>query len=947
MLLLYLVLAWIPYCLAAKRYLFKTCDQSGFCNRNRYYASHVEQSPYSLDSASCRFESGALYATLLKQLPNGSPAQFPLKLSVLKDGQFRIQIDEQTRLEKNINLAREQSADIVRKERYNEAADWALVSDELPLDTSAKFVPSDSKLYIEYGPDHSFTATINFEPFQLSFAVNGDIQIVLNENGFFNMEHWRPRPSNTSEPDPNAGLYESDTGKWDESFGGFTDSKTRGPESVALDISFKGFSHVYGIPEHADSLNLRSTGEQGEHSDPYHLFNVDIFEYEVNSTMSTYGAIPFMQAHRKGASVGVFWLNGADTWVDISRMSSEAGSDTHDQKVLSASKTTTLTHWISEAGVLDLFVFLGPTPKDVYRQYSSLTGGTLMPQLSAIGYHQCRWNYNSEEDVLEVSAKFDEHNIPVDVIWLDIAYTDQVKYFTWHPSNFPHPQNMLAELDKSKRKLVTIIDPHIKIDDDYFVYKHLKETGTYLRNSAGEQFEGECWSGHSVWVDPFNPDERKYWAELHALGGDFAGNASNIWFWNDMNEPSVFEGAETTAPRDAIHYDGWEHRDVHNIFGMAYHSSTYDALIARHKGTLRPFILTRSFFAGSQRYGPMWTGDNAATWDFLKVSIPMLLTNGIAGMPFSGVDVGGFFDNPSPELLTRWYQAAVFYPFFRAHAHIDTKRREPYLYDEPYLSLMRDAVNLRYAFSPAAYTAFYRAHTEGMPILRPLFVEYPDAENTFGVEDHFVLGDTGLLVRPVTEENAAEVQVILPDASIYYDFDTQEVFQGPTKITVQTPLEKIPIFARGGHIIPQRHRERRSLELAKFDPFTLVVYVDENGEAEGKHYIDDFKSYEYQNGMYAYKDLLFKGGRLISQDVEGHQPNSEFLDSIEELVIEKVIVIGLETSNLSSEALIKENGEESTAEIIINSKGSSSAASEILIRNPRVSAGGNWEINLL
>jgi len=192
----------------------------------------------------------------------------------------------------------------------------------------------------------------------------------------------------------------------------------------------------------------------------------------------------------------------------------------------------------------------------------------------------------------------------------------------------------------------------------------------------------------------------------------------NLHLWNDMNEPSVFNGPEITMPKDNLHDGGLEHRDVHNIYGWWMANATATALTQRTKKPMRPFVLTRSFFAGSQRFGAMWTGDNMAKWEHLEITLPMLLAQGIAGMPFAGADVGGFFGDPEPELLVRWYQSGAFYPFFRAHAHIDTKRREPWLFGEPYTSHIRDALRLRYQLLPAIYTTFYKSSVTGLPILK-------------------------------------------------------------------------------------------------------------------------------------------------------------------------------------------------------------------------------------
>jgi mannosyl-oligosaccharide alpha-1,3-glucosidase len=224
-------------------------------------------------------------------------------------------------------------------------------------------------------------------------------------------------------------------------------NRYKGPESVAMDITFPGFNHVYGIPEHATGLSLKETrGGEGNYNEPYRLYNSDVFEYEIDSPMTLYGSIPFMQAQKKGATVGVFWLSAAETWVDVVKTK-------HNPNALSTEKPSTQTHWISESGVLDIFVLPGPNAPWLYRQYGELTGFTAMPAMFSIAYHQCRWNYVSQDDVKDVDRKFDKFDIPYDVIWLDIEYTDGKKYFTWDPLTFGDPKSMQETLAKRDRKV--------------------------------------------------------------------------------------------------------------------------------------------------------------------------------------------------------------------------------------------------------------------------------------------------------------------------------------------------------------------------------------------------------------------------------------------------------------------------------------------------------------
>ena len=680
------------------------------------------------------------------------------------------------------------------------------------------------------------------------------------------------------------------------------------------------------------------------------MYNSDVFEYEMDSPMTLYGSIPFMQAHRKDSTVGVFWLNAAETWVDIVK----AKISSNPLSLGIGAKVDTNTHWFSESGLLDIFVFLGPKSKDVLHSYAELTGYSQLPQQFAIGYHQCRWNYVTDEDVKDVDRKFDKHNIPYDVIWLDIEYTDGKKYFTWDSHNFADPIGMQKQLGSHDRKLVVIIDPHIKNEGGYSVVDELKAKSLAVNNKENNIYEGWCWPGSSHWIDCFNPAAITWWQSLFSYSS-FKGTSPNTFVWNDMNEPSVFNGPETTMPKDNLHHGNWEHRDVHNINGMTFHNATYTALLHRDpKSPRRPFVLTRSFFAGSQRLGAVWTGDNLASWDHLVASVPMTLASNIAGFPFVGADVGGFFGNPSNELLTRWYQAGTFNPFFRGHAHIDSRRREPYLAGEPYTGIITQAIRLRYQLLPAWYTAFHEAATDGSPIIRPQYYVHPSDEKGFAIDDQFYIGSTGLLAKPVTTEGAQSVDIYISDSEKYYDYFDYTIYSGAGKtFTITAPLEKIPLLMQSGHIIPRRDRPRRSSGLMRWDPFTLVVVVGKDGKAEGALYIDDGESFDYQDGAYIHRKFTFSssapGGSsvLVSEDIAtAGKKTKEYLKTMAKVRIEKVVIVGAPSSwESKSEVLVMEDGAREGKKVGLSWKrGEAGKAAWAVVRDPGVGVGRGWRI---
>ncbi len=886
--------------------------------------------------------------------------RLPLKITFHESGTARVTIDEEKRQKGEIELRHGSKA---RKERYNEAEKWAIVGGTA-VSTGAALNKDAEKgsTRVMYGPGSKFEAVIKHAPFGVQFKRDGETQVKLNDRGLMNVEHWRPKVDKpekevkegeeavVAESDKDAGEDESTW--WDESFGGNTDSKPKGPEAVAMDVQFPGYQHVYGVASHAGPLALKETrGGDGKYSDPYRLYNTDVFEYEMDSPMTLYGAIPFMQAQKKDSTVGVFWLNAAETWIDITKSTSSA----NPLSLGIGGTTSTETHWISEAGLLDVFVFLGPTPQDVIGAYGELTGFTQLPQQFSIAHHQCRWNYVTDEDVKDVDRKFDKSKIPYDVIWLDIEYPEGKKYFTWDPLNFPDPIAMQKQLDDHERKLVAIIDPHIKNEGNYHIVDELKSKDLAIKNKDGNIYEGWCWPGSSHWVDCFNPKAREWWKSLFRYD-KFKGTAKNMFVWNDMNEPSVFNGPETTGPKDNLHHGNWEHRDLHNINGMTFHNATYDALLARDKEedkhNVRPFVLTRSFYSGSQRLGAMWTGDNQAAWPHLEASIPMVLSMGISGYPFAGADVGGFFGNPSKELLTRWYQAGAFYPFFRAHAHIDTRRREPYLAGEPYTEIIAQALRLRYGLLPAWYTAFHEASTTGAPIIRPNYYVHPGDEKGFAIDDQLYLGSTGLLAKPVVKEGQEEQVIYLADKEKYFDYFDFWQYEGPGMVSVAAPLENIPLLMQGGHIFPRRDRPRRSSGLMRFDPFTLVVVLGNSGDAEGTLYLDDGESFDYQSGSYIHRRFKYQAATatLTSEDVgTAGKMTKEYLKKMEKVRVEKVIVVGApdgwkgKKEASVSEEMAGKSAPSRKVEMEFHAKADGKAAWAV-VRDPGVQVGGGWNI---
>lgn len=777
---------------------------------------------------------------------------------------------------------------------------------------------------------------ITASPFKVELLFNGNWVIKLNSANLLQFEQTRternPKPVAAAEgeaaPQELADKdmkfpYDVD-GMWTESWGSHSDSKPQGPQAVAMDISFAS-KHVYGIPEHASSFALKTTdGSAGGYNEPYRLYNLDVFEYELDVPMALYGAVPYMIAADEKKTSAVFWLNAAETFIDLKDV--DGGKQ---------------SHWISETGVIDVFLMVRDMPKDVFEDYAALTGLPFLPPRFAVAYHQCRWNYKNEEDVAQVDGGFDEHDIPYDVIWLDIEHTDGKKYFTWDKSLFPNPIAMQEKIGAKGRKMVTIIDPHIKRDSGYHVHSKALSNDYYVKNKDGNVYEGHCWPGGVSYLDFARPEVREYWASLFALS-QYAGSTPFLFTWNDMNEPSVFNGPEVSMPKDCTHLNGKvEHRTIHNMYGFYHHTATAEGLQKRDQA--RPFVLTRSFFAGSQRTAAVWTGDNTATWSHLEAATPMLLSMNVAGISFSGADVGGFFGNPQPELLLRWYQSAAFTGFFRGHAHIDAARREPWLFGEPWTGVIRAAIRQRYAYLPYIYTVFHQAATKGLPVMRPLWLEFKWDPATFAEEKVFLLGDS-LLVVPVVSAGALNVTTYLPRGTTWYEVQSYgKSIEGGKEVTLDAPLYKIPVLQRGGSIVAKRERARRSSTAMEDDPFTLVVAINPaDNSATGELYYDDGRSFNYQKGAFLLVSFEFSRNTLKAVVNKQNITGLGFFERLDpfrtEVVVERVVFFGLR--NHYQKGALTQNGK--TSDVLLLKQGDS-----LVLRNPQAKIADDWSVTLI
>ncbi len=613
--------------------------------------------------------------------------------------------------------------------------------------------------------------------------------------------------------------------------------------------------HYYGFGEKALPLDRRRRRME--------MWNTDAYGYRTG-TDPLYVSVPFFIAIRKGIAYGIFFDNTYRSIFDM-------GSSSEDYYSFEA-----------EGGELNYYFIYGPSIKDVIDRYTELTGRPFLPPLWALGHQQCRYSYYPAENVLELAKRYREKDIPCDVIYLDIDYMDSYKIFTWSNVRFPDPKKLTDELGRMGFKLVTIIDPGVKAESGYKPFIEGVKGGYFCRRPNGEIFFGRLWPGTCAFPDFAREDVRDWWASLHEIL--FREGVSGIW--NDMNEPALL-GEQRTIERDVIHIeDGKEvtHAKIHNVYALLEAMGTFKAF-RKFRKNMRHFILSRSGYAGIQRYAAVWTGDNTSNWEHLWLQIPMLLGMGLSGMPFVGADVGGFIGSPTPELLVRWYQLAAFIPLCRNHTSRGTFDQEPWVYGEYYESIIRRYLKLRYRLLPYLYTLFKEASEKGYPIMRPLLFEYQDDPNTYTIDDEFLIGEN-LLIAPVLKEGCDKRLVYLPKGT-WVDYWTHKVYKGPTYVSIEAPLDKMPIFVKNGSIIPMQP-EMNYVGERDPDPLTLDVYLL-SGEASFTLYEDDGVTLDYVKGIYYEREFRCRRTEDVIE-LEASETRGKYVPSRKSLVFKVNLV---------------------------------------------------------
>ena len=580
--------------------------------------------------------------------------------------------------------------------------------------------------------------------------------------------------------------------------------------------------YYYGLGDKAGPLNHRNQA--------FTMWNTDAFSWQ-ESTDPLYKSIPFFLALRHGVAYGVYFNNTYRSSFDFGKESEAFYS------------------FGAEGGELDYYFLYGPHPKKVLEDYTALVGRTPLPPLWALGYQQCRWSYYPEARVREIARLFRERKIPADVIYLDIDYQRGNRPFTIARELFPNFEGMIRDLSAKGFKVVAITDLHLKKEPGYAPYDQGMAGDHFVRNPDGSVYVGKVWPEDSVFPEFTLTRTREWWGTLYQ---DFVSMGVR-GFWNDMNEPAVFGRADKTMPLDTVHrlddLTTKDHRAIHNVFGMLNARATYEGL-RRLRPDERPFVLTRAAFAGAQRYAASWTGDNMSSWNHYRLAVPTLLSLGVSGYAFVGADVGGFVGSPPADLLTRWIELGVFTPLFRNHTMKGSADQEPWAHGPEHEAIRRRYIELRYRLLPYIYTSFEETTNTGTPLMRPLFLEYPDAEQFYAEDREFLFG-RDLLVAPKVYEMLDAYDVNLPPGE-WYDYWTGKKYQGGHALKVNPPLELLPVYVRGGAILPQQPVVQHTDEVPA-GPLELRVYP--GNDCRGSLYLDDGKTYAFTRGQYLRVDF--------------------------------------------------------------------------------------------
>ena len=599
--------------------------------------------------------------------------------------------------------------------------------------------------------------------------------------------------------------------------------------------------HYFGLGDKPGPLDRRGHA--------YSLWNTDAYRFQ-ESTDPLYKSIPFFLTFRAGHAAGLFLDN---TW----RSNFDFGKESSSSYSFGA-----------EGGPADYYIIAGPTPRQVIQAYAWLTGKPPLPPRWALGFQQSRYTYTPESRLMEIGKRLRADRIPADTLYLDIDFQDRNRPFTIDAKTFPDLPDALAQLHKMNFHVVAITDLHIAAAAGYAPFDSGKAGDHFLHWPGGSTYVGSVWPGPSAFPEFTQASARAWWGTLYRNFAQIGFDG----FWNDMNEPSIFDSPTKTIPLDVQHRIDepgmtprtTTHAEIHNVYGMENSRATFDGLRAINPD-LRPFVLTRATYAGGQRYAATWTGDNSSTWNHLRMTTPMLESLGLGGFSFCGADVGGFAGSATPDLLTRWIEVAAFQPIDRIHSEKESSDQEPWVGGAEHENIRRRFIEQRYRLMPYLYTLAEESARTGLPMLRPIFLDYPEAaadKHPIDLDNgaEFLLGHDLLIAPAPYPDEPDDYRVEFPTSG-WYDFWTGKRVQSPNPgaagqvaagqvplyAQVHPTIDALPVYVRAGAILPTQPLVQSTSE-TPHGPLTMRVYVGD--DCRGSLYTDDGESYAFERGAY-------------------------------------------------------------------------------------------------
>jgi len=610
------------------------------------------------------------------------------------------------------------------------------------------------------------------------------------------------------------------------------------------------------------------TGNLDRAGSAYTNWNSDVYGYSVAQD-PLYSSIPFYIGIHDSLSYGIFLDNSYRTDFNFGASNNRFSS------------------FGAEGGEMNYYFVYHTTVAGIIRCYTGLTGRIPMPPLWSLGYQQNRYSYYPDAEVLRIARTLREKQIPADGITLDIHYMDHYKLFTWDPERFPHPKSMMDQLAEMGFKTTVIVDPGIKVEKGYEAYESGLAGKVFLKYPDGENYTGQVWPGWCNFPD-FTGEKGRAWWRSEIRRYTDAGVAG---IWNDMNEISTW--GQKMPDNVLFDFDGHPttHLQGHNVFGLEMARSSYEG--ARAALNKRPFVLSRSGYAGLQRYAAIWTGDNRAEDDHMLAGVRLLTSLGLSGIPFTGMDIGGFTGNASAGLYTRWIQLGAFIPYYRNHTANNSKAAEPWAFGEDVLSIARRYIDLRYTLLPYLYSHFREASLDGMPVMRSLAIGYTLDPHIYdpSFQNEFLCG-AALLVIP-EESEASFSKIYLPQGD-WYDAYTGQRSSGGQERLIELSGDRLPVFVKAGSIIPRQSVIQNTTQ-APSDTLDLHCYAGPIASSF-LYYEDDGASYDYEKGVYYQRTVRVDP---VSRKITFDKPEGQWATKFHYI---RLLLHGFDTQSLNAGA---------------------------------------------